>query len=124
MAGDGHPDEIIVPTAATSTTVTTLATAPSTGHTSTTHPQSRNANVTNPPQTPGHVQNNRSGNVGAQLPPVVNSTEPVAFFSARSVAAAGSNKPNQSNQSAVHKQQLFNPNAESPSIRKTPGIDH
>lgn len=113
-----------MPTTATPTAVTALAVAPPAGHTSTTHPQPRNPNATNPPQTPGHVQHHRSSNMGLQLPPAVNSTEPVAFFSARSVAAAGSNKPNPNDQSAVHNQQLFNPKAESPSIRKTPGIDH
>lgn len=101
-------------------TVSAPAVAPSATHNPTPHPQFRNADVTNP----GHMQHNRPSNVAPQLPSVVNSTEPVAFFSARSVAATGSNKPNQSNQSVVHNQQLFNPKAESPSIRKTPGIDH
>lgn len=45
--------------------------------------------------------------------------EPVAFFSARSTL-----DPNQSNSNQNQQKHLFNPKAESPSIRKTPGIDH
>jgi DNA repair and recombination protein RAD52 len=45
--------------------------------------------------------------------------EPVAFFSARSTLDLNESAGNQNQQ-----KQLFNPKAESPSIRKTPGIDH
>lgn len=55
-------------------------------------------------------------------PPTGNPSEPVAFFSARSV------NPNSDSTvpgpHAAPQKQLFNPKAESPSIRKTPGIDH
>ncbi|KJZ79582.1 hypothetical protein HIM_01051 [Hirsutella minnesotensis 3608] len=66
-----------------------------------------------PPSRPGPQQNN-------------NSAEPMAFFSARSV---GQNLDAPMGGQAGTFQggpakQLFNPKAESPSIRKTPGIDH
>lgn len=45
--------------------------------------------------------------------------EPVAFFSARSTL-----DPNHTSGNQIQQKQLFNAKAESPSIRKTPGIDH
>ncbi|RCI08978.1 hypothetical protein L249_5039 [Ophiocordyceps polyrhachis-furcata BCC 54312] len=51
----------------------------------------------------------------APLPPCPPQAETVAFFSARSVRA---------NSESSTGKQLFNPKAESPSIRKTAGIDH
>lgn len=54
-----------------------------------------------------------------QPPPQPPPGEPVAFFSARATL-----DPNQSNSNQNQQKQLFNPKAESPSIRKTPGIDH
>ncbi|RDA93641.1 hypothetical protein CP533_4852, partial [Ophiocordyceps camponoti-saundersi (nom. inval.)] len=51
----------------------------------------------------------------AAPPHLPQQSEPVAFFSARSVRA---------NSESNAGKQLFNPKAESPSIRKTAGIDH
>lgn len=61
-----------------------------------------------------------------QRPAPQPAAEPVAFFSARSVIpnADGSGPGQTSNVNAGTPKQLFNPKAESPSIRKTPGIDH
>lgn len=60
-------------------------------------------------------------------PQTGNATEPVGFFSARAV----NQLPESSIQGTTNgrlslpqAQQAFNPKAESPSIRKTPGIDH
>jgi DNA repair and recombination protein RAD52 len=71
----------------------------------------------NPPQhaLPQPQQNQ------AQNP--ANGSEPVAFFSARALSKNG--EESQGGLVPVAKPDLlFNPKAESPSIRKTPGIDH
>lgn len=103
---DGHPDEIVVSTTAAKA-----------------EPPKPAPPAARPPQTPSHAT--RSTTPKAQAPaafvPEPNPGEPVAFFSARSVSAPVGNAgaaPQQQNRL------LFNPKAESPSIRKTPGIDH
>ncbi|KAG6036064.1 hypothetical protein E4U41_005781 [Claviceps citrina] len=80
-----------------------------------------------PPQTP-NAGNTQSGNPSRQsptmnemaAPPLPNAgPETVAFFSARSVA-----RSTEAKEPVLANSQIFNPKAESPSIRKTPGIDH
>ncbi|TQS33565.1 hypothetical protein Golomagni_06086 [Golovinomyces magnicellulatus] len=126
VPGDGHPDEVMLPTANGPTTnATTMAAAavrgPAGGQ-----PPSRNGSVSGPrpPQTPNQGQAGRPGGAAMQPPAQQpNPGEPVAFFSARSAPM----DPNQAGQTAAEaatNKKLFNPKAESPSIRKTPGIDH
>lgn len=78
------------------------------------------------PQPAAHPRDASNNATATFQPPPAqqggNPSEPVAFFSARSVASA-SDQPGQGNNQSGPKQ-LFNPKAESPSIRKTPGIDH
>lgn len=69
-----------------------------------------------PPRPQNAPQTKDSSMAPPQQPPP---GEPVAFFSARSTL-----DPNQSSGNQNQQKQLFNPKAESPSIRKTPGIDH
>lgn len=69
-----------------------------------------------PPRPQNAPQAKDSSMAPPQQPPP---GEPVAFFSARSTL-----DPNQSGGNQNQQKQLFNPKAESPSIRKTPGIDH
>ncbi|KAK7754686.1 DNA repair protein rad52 [Diatrype stigma] len=74
-----------------------------------------------PPNPP--AQQAGTGGTTSTPPPNGGPAEPVAFFSARSVKvpeAAATGAANVPIQGA----QLFNPRADSPSIRKTPGIDH
>lgn len=71
------------------------------------------------PDSPALTTPNTSGN----RPPGPGPTEPVGFFSARAI----NKDPTQAGlaDGLVPKaQQMFNPKAESPSIRRTPGIDH
>lgn len=75
-----------------------------------------------PPPQPHNAQQGKDSSNQAMAPPpqAPPPGEPVAFFSARATLA-------DANQSAGNQNQpkpLFNPKAESPSIRKTPGIDH
>jgi DNA repair and recombination protein RAD52 len=102
-----------------------------------------------PPQTPNNVQSlprgqrpqpaqnqrpqlNNGNAVGPQPAAAAasqtgNPGEPVAFFSAKAVSqVAGSSATGQppAQFSSASGQHLFNPKADSPSIRKTPGIDH
>lgn len=121
MSEEGHPDEVLVPVPA----------APA-GPQTRQQQQKQSANKAaqqptqrpQPPQTPNtQHQRNLAGN-GAFAAPATGTAragEPVAaFFSARAVAT----DTNQSATIPQNKQALFNPKAESPSIRKTPGIDH
>ncbi|KAI6352584.1 DNA repair and recombination protein rhm52 [Pyricularia grisea] len=57
-------------------------------------------------------------------PNAPNGAEPVAFFSARAVARVPDDAPIAPPPGTATPAVLFNPKAESPSIRKTPGIDH
>lgn len=72
-----------------------------------------NANAASHQNAPQPAQNQGQG----PAPPT--GSEPVAFFSARAVAKTGEAAP-----PTPQPGLLFNPKAESPSIRKTPGIDH
>ncbi|ODA80215.1 hypothetical protein RJ55_03173 [Drechmeria coniospora] len=142
VPGDGHPDEIIIPHPRHAQEST--ATNPPAQK----QPPSRQLNRVpsagsgaRPPQTPHPVnsrpipnqdaqQHRATGTIPGKASPVEaaqphavsvsdeTSNAPVAFFSAKSVVNTDSNAP-----STQHKH-LFNPKAESPSIRKTPGIDH
>lgn len=51
-------------------------------------------------------------------------SEPVSFFSARSVPQLPEGAPPENNVIPSASAKVFDPRAESPSIRKTPGIDH
>ncbi|KAJ6783637.1 hypothetical protein PWT90_05799 [Aphanocladium album] len=123
VSEEGHPDEVVVATAG-------APAGPQTRQQQQQHHQPNKAaaqqpNKRPPPQTPNpQHQRQAAGNsafVAPAAPPAgaLGSGEPVAaFFSARAVTTdQGSSIPS-------NKQQLFNPKAESPSIRKTPGIDH
>ncbi|GJN70748.1 DNA repair protein rad52 [Purpureocillium lilacinum] len=140
VPGDGHPDEVMVPNPAV---VPPAADRPpqmqpppprqfnraaSAGNSATRPPPPHTPHAAN--SRPAHNQDSHQGrpmggngrqspNPTAQQPPNPNPSEPVAFFSARSVStnAAEAN-------AHIQNKQLFNPKAESPSIRKTPGIDH
>ncbi|KAG6004589.1 hypothetical protein E4U21_000923 [Claviceps maximensis] len=81
-----------------------------------------------PPQTPnaGSMQSANSSRespsintMAAPAPPNAGAAETVTFFSARSIARTA-----EANEPVFANSQVFNPKAESPSIRKTPGIDH
>ncbi|KAK8113661.1 DNA repair and recombination protein rhm52 [Apiospora kogelbergensis] len=65
-------------------------------------------------------------NARTNTPPPGNTelTGPVGFFSARSVNQLPEDAPPGTASVAPDKAKVFDPHAESPSIRKTPGIDH
>ena len=74
-----------------------------------------------PPPRPQNAQQGKdSTNQAMAPPPQAPPGEPVAFFSAKAALADANPSAGTQNQP----KQLFNPKAESPSIRKTPGIDH
>ncbi|KAI1490269.1 hypothetical protein F5X96DRAFT_637267 [Biscogniauxia mediterranea] len=96
-----------------------------------------------PPRPPSHASNtaqqaaaaaataNRSNtppiNAAAANPPNGGSgapSEPVAFFSARSVKDIPEDAPPGTASINPQAAKIFDPHADSPSIRKTPGIDH
>ncbi|KAJ6443252.1 DNA repair and recombination protein rhm52 [Purpureocillium lavendulum] len=139
VPGDGHPDEVVIPNPVAAPTADKpppqmqpprqFSRAASAGNSAVRPP---------PPQTPNAAQSrplhNQESNQGrptagdgrdspriaTQQPVNPNPSEPVAFFSARSVSANAA----ELNAQQLQNRQLFNPKAESPSIRKTPGIDH
>lgn len=152
MQEDGHPDEIVLPgpgsgSAATQSRPSVNVPHAQSGRTAPSLPTAR------PPQTPNQAASQRSGQsiagpaqgqvrgqpgpqgrvpsqnssnqgVGAPTPA---GAESIGFFSAKAL----SQLPESSFQAdanallvAPRAQQAFNPKAESPSIRKTPGIDH
>jgi DNA repair and recombination protein RAD52 len=137
---EGHPDEIMLPDIPANNTKTqakppTNAPAHVQQHTR----ASSTGPIARPPHTPNQaqskpvqqasaqvVQNNRAQSSGPQAA-AAPQPEPVAFFSAKALSQLPeSNLQGQSNGGLppLQAQQLFNPKAESPSIRKTPGIDH
>ncbi|KAK4175550.1 hypothetical protein QBC36DRAFT_331276 [Triangularia setosa] len=75
-----------------------------------------------PPQANGQNNNNISGN-NNNVPPVVPPVE-VGFFSARAVKDIPEDALNAGQVTPLKAGMGFNPRLESPSIRKTPGIDH
>ncbi|KAL6805779.1 hypothetical protein J3E68DRAFT_422021 [Trichoderma sp. SZMC 28012] len=131
VPGDGHPDEIMLPSAVNPPNDKPTTNESRPGQPA--RPMPGN-NLNRPPQpqpyTPRQGQPPRPQNAPQGKEPL-NQTmappppqapppgEPVAFFSARSTMPDTNQAGNQNQQ-----KQLFNPKAESPSIRKTPGIDH
>ncbi|KAI8315059.1 DNA repair and recombination protein rhm52 [Colletotrichum sp. SAR11_59] len=127
VEGD-HPDEVVLPPAnntanSRATSVAPAPPVPQHMQTSNNRPLGRSTSAGNlgrAPQTPNQAHSRGGG--GA------NPAEPIAFFSARAVqqipdsALQGTNTDTPLMMPAG--QQAFNPKAESPSIRKTPGIDH
>ncbi|PFH58211.1 hypothetical protein XA68_14010 [Ophiocordyceps unilateralis] len=127
VSGDGYPDEIVLPPLPAQGPTSAVSRPPDRGE----------GRGRLPPQTPtvakaGPAALQQEGppkRTTAKMPPQQRpappplpqpngAAEPVAFFSARSVSAhaeAGG---------ANGAKQLFNPKADSPSIRKTSGIDH
>lgn len=75
-----------------------------------------------PSAPPQQAQHNQSAGFGA-VPPGAPS-EPVAFFSARSVIPLAEDAPPGTAAVPAQGAKLFDAKLESPSIRKTPGIDH
>ncbi|GFP56236.1 DNA repair and recombination protein rhm52 [Trichoderma asperellum] len=132
VPGEGHPDEIVLPSAANlshdkpAVPNESRQAQPPAGQPAKPIPGN---NMNRPPQpqpyTPRQGQPPRPQNApqtkdSSMAPPQQPPPgEPVAFFSARSTL-----DPNQSSGNQNQQKQLFNPKAESPSIRKTPGIDH
>ena len=143
MAEDGHPDEIVLPGPSNGPESQVKPTAQAGNQPSTTSTAGSN---TRNPQTPNQIQPRPPQQNGTNPPqqsrpqPALNSRpapnqqpsgqtgpEPVGFFSAKAVnQLPESSFQGQGNGqvTAPQAQQLFNPRLESPSIRKTPGIDH
>ncbi|KAK1253631.1 hypothetical protein MKX07_001708, partial [Trichoderma sp. CBMAI-0711] len=130
VPGDGHPDEIMLPNGAVPALEKPAANETRPGQPAKPTP---GINMNRPPQPQPHTprqgppqqppnaqQGKESSNQGMAPPPQAPPGEPVAFFSARSTLADANQSAGTQNQP----KQLFNPKAESPSIRKTPGIDH
>lgn len=146
MPEEGHPDEVMIPTTTNAPQAQQAPPQPARAlpganisHNNHNTRQPQTPNQTSIRHTPQNEGQNRPQNVGQPRPnpnqsmpapppaPQGGATEPVAFFSARAVTQlpesavqGGNNAP----PIIAHPQQLFNPKAESPSIRKTPGIDH
>ncbi|KAM3426248.1 hypothetical protein NHJ13734_009560 [Beauveria thailandica] len=119
VSEEGHPDEVVLPvTAAPAGPQTRQQSHQQQSHKTAPQPNQRQQ----PPQTPNPQHQRQIAGNGVQVAPQAPpAEEPVAaFFSARAVTADAT----QGASIPPHKQQLFNPKAESPSIRKTPGIDH
>lgn len=119
VPGEGHPDEIVLPSAANPSHDKPAGqpVKPMPGNNSNRPPQPQPYTPKGQPQRPQNApQAKDSPMAPPQQPPP---GEPVAFFSARATLDS-----NQSNGNQHQQKQLFNPKAESPSIRKTPGIDH
>lgn len=94
--------------------------APTTSTTTTT-------TTSRPPQTPNQAQSRPTMQPSNQQPsdphggqPSGDQGGPVMFFSARSIQTDA----NQNTTVPLQNRQIFDPKADSPSIRKTPGIDH
>lgn len=90
--------------------------------------QMAGGNRPQPPAANRGPPNNQPGpSRPPSVPPVSNAPESVGFFSARAVVQlpeASLQGTNNAPIGAPRAQEAFNPKAESPSIRKTPGIDH
>ncbi|KAJ4155676.1 hypothetical protein LMH87_000912 [Akanthomyces muscarius] len=124
VSEEGHPDEVVVPVPAAPAGPQTRQQQHQQSANKAAHPSNQRPQ---PPQTPKpqhQIQMTGSGAPAAPSAPAAGPPEggePVAaFFSARAVAT----DTNQGPTIPQNKQALFNPKAESPSIRKTPGIDH
>lgn len=144
MPEDGHPDEIVLPGLPNGPEPQAKGPIKASNQPSTNSTAGPNSRA---PQTPNQIQPRPAGqHIGAnppqqsrpqpalntrplpnQQPPGPTGAEPVAFFSAKAVnQLPESSFQGQGNGqiTAPQAQQLFNPRLESPSIRKTPGIDH
>ncbi|KAG5961727.1 hypothetical protein E4U58_004123 [Claviceps cyperi] len=140
VSEEGHPDEIILPNPAPAQAQQhsrqsngpvqgqAQAQTEAVGRQQPSRSVVSGGTVLRPPKTPntGHMQpgtssREPSGVNAMAAPPIPNAggAETVAFFSARAVARSAETK-----EPVLATSQLFNPKAESPSIRKTPGIDH
>ncbi|KAM0246273.1 hypothetical protein ACHAQJ_010293 [Trichoderma viride] len=136
VPGDGHPDEIMVPNAANLSNDKPIPNEsrqgqppagqlakPVPGNNMNRQPQPQPQPYTprqgQPPRPQNALQAKDSLNQAMAPPQQPPPGEPVAFFSARATL-----DPNQAIGNLTQQKQLFNPKAESPSIRKTPGIDH
>ncbi|KAL6878774.1 DNA repair protein [Trichoderma novae-zelandiae] len=131
VPGDGHPDEIMVPSGVNPAPEKPAANEsrpgqpakPVPGNSMNRPPQPQpHTPRQGPPPRPQNAQQGKdtSNQAMAPPPPQAPPGEPVAFFSAKSTLG-DANEPG-GNQNKP--KQLFNPKADSPSIRKTPGIDH
>ncbi|KAI4861553.1 recombination protein Rad52 [Hypoxylon rubiginosum] len=81
------------------------------------------------PKPPNHINSvaqQAAANNNINTPPRsgASTPEPVSFFSARSIKKLAEDAPPDAAVIAAQGAKLFNPRLESPSIRKTPGIDH
>lgn len=135
VPGEGHPDEIVLPNPAPVQAHYSrpMSNGPAQAQADSVRRQQQPRAVSGgtgprPPQTPsaGHMpsgnMNRESPNTNTMAaPPIPNAgaETTVAFFSARSVA-----RVSEAQEPILVNSQVFNPKAESPSIRKTPGIDH
>ncbi|KAL7936960.1 hypothetical protein V8C35DRAFT_294294 [Trichoderma chlorosporum] len=123
VPGDGHPDEIMLPGAVNLPNDKPGQVAkpiPGNSVNRSLQPQPHTPRPGQPPRPQNAPQAKDSLNQTMAPPPQAPPPgEPVAFFSARSTISDTVQSGNQNQQ-----KQLFNPKAESPSIRKTPGIDH
>ena len=89
------------------------------------HPANPNQAAARPPPARPPQQQQPSATIKTGTPPPNGvPSEPVAFFSARSVTDAPESAPPGTAAVAIQGAKLFDPRAESPSIRKTAGIDH
>lgn len=96
------------------------------------HPLQQQMNQNQPQGGPSGQSSNSSGSASHQTPPQAagqNAAPPpegVGFFSARAVKQFSGPQEDEEPKlpTAPLGAQAFNPHAESPSIRKTPGIDH
>ncbi|TQV93961.1 RAD52 DNA repair protein RADC [Cordyceps javanica] len=120
VSEEGHPDEVVVPVAA-------VPSGPQTRQQQASKAAQQSNQRPPAPQTPNPQHHRHAAGNGTAAAPAAplngagGAGEPAAaFFSARAVTVDA----NQSSSIPPNKQQLFNPKAESPSIRKTPGIDH
>ncbi|KAG5983641.1 hypothetical protein E4U55_007629 [Claviceps digitariae] len=143
VPGEGHPDEIMLPNPAPAQaqqysrqsfngSAQPQAQGQAQAEAATRHQPPRSGaggpSGLRPPQTPnaGNMQSANStrgspsiSTMAGPSVPNAGAAETVTFFSARSVARSGEAKD-----PMLVTSQIFNPKAESPSIRKTPGIDH
>ncbi|KEY70314.1 hypothetical protein S7711_07010 [Stachybotrys chartarum IBT 7711] len=148
VPGEGHPDEVVLPSNASHPPQAVQSAAqpgrisagsvdirppqtPGQGQRRPTPPngfQPAQANRAAPVPQPRAASNNAVPQ--PQAPPVPQSApglESVGFFSAKAVNQLPASSIQGSNPTPLavpRANQIFNPKAESPSIRKTPGIDH
>lgn len=142
MVEEGHPDEVVLgttsnssilaPPTRTAAPVNQAPQTPNNGSRYAAHAPGPAAAARPPgPQgqhaPPPHARPNdpalNTPNAAASRPPDGAPAEPVGFFSARAVNKEIPESSLAGDGLVPKAQQLFNPKAESPSIRRTPGID-